>query len=222
MDLRMQPGILGTGASLMADLTLLAYIILIVPGMLIGFFFARRKWFEPHHKFVMTGIVLINWVLILVLMQVSYREGVLPNLGANLTDPVFLLPTIHLITGAAAQLLGTYLVIRMWFEKQLPAWFKVRRIKRYMRTTLALWLVTAALGITIYVTWYRGASAQPEGDVGAPVATPDVTEPPIAEPSATEDAAADPVPAETPEAEIAPSATDETVPEPAETPEASG
>ena len=47
MDPRLQPGLLGTGASLLADLTLLAYLLLIVPGMLAGFVFARRKHFEP-------------------------------------------------------------------------------------------------------------------------------------------------------------------------------
>jgi len=212
MDLRMQSGILGTGASLLADLTLLAYIILIVPGMVVGFYFARRKWFEPHHKFVMTGIVLINWVLISVLMQVSYREGVLPDLGANLGDPVFLLPTLHLVTGAAAQLLGTYLVIRMWFEKQLPAWAKIRHLKPYMRTTLALWLVTAALGILIYAAWYRGASAQPADDVSAPVTTPEA-----AEPLATEEASAEPEAAETPDVQAEPIATEDIPPQPAAT-----
>lgn len=164
MDFRLQPGFLGTGASLLADLTLMAYVLLLVPAMLVGYFFARRKWFVPHHKLTMTGIVLFNWVLILVLMQVSYREGVLPNLAANLAAPFYLLPTLHLITGAAAQFTGTYLVIRMWFENQLPTWFKVKNIKRYMRFTLAGWLVTAALGVAIYLVWYL-----PSGPVAAAI-----------------------------------------------------
>jgi hypothetical protein len=121
-----------------------------------------------------------------------------------------------------AQWLGTYLVIRMWFEKQLPSWFKVRRIKRLMRTTLVLWLITAALGITIYVTWYVTGSAA--GDGGEPVATPEVT--------ATADQVDEALgPAETAEAETedvepteaAPEETPESADDdlgPAETPEA--
>jgi uncharacterized membrane protein YozB (DUF420 family) len=189
MDLRLQPGFLGTGASLLADLTLVAYVALLLPAMLVGFFFARRKWFEPHHKMTMTTITLVNWVLIIALMIGSYAQGVLPNLGANLSNPVFLLPTLHLITGALAQITATYLVIRMWFENQLPDWFKVENIKRPMRFTLAAWLVTVLLGVGIYITWYVG---QPTAAQDAPAATQEA-----AQPESTEEA---PTPEETAEA----------------------
>jgi uncharacterized membrane protein YozB (DUF420 family) len=201
MDLRADPGFLGTGASMMADLTLLAYILLIVPVMLVGFVFARRKMFVPHHRLIMTLLIAINWLLIGFLMINSYTQSVLPSLADNLTNPVYFLPTIHLITGAIAQFLGTYLVIRMWFENQLPDWFKVRRIKRYMRLTLGLWLVTAALGVLIYFTWYSSSPAVADS-AADPVATPEVTP----------DTQAAPNPAETPEVREAD--------EPVETPEA--
>lgn len=168
-----QPGFLGTGASLASDLSLMAYLLLIVPAMLVGFFFARRKKFEPHHKMTMTTITLINWVIIFFLMMVSYREGVLPWVNYAPADPRVVLPTIHLITGLVAQLLGSYLVFRMWFEKVLPQWMMVKRIKRYMRFTLAMWLITATLGITIYFAFYVRTSRA--DDNLTPVATPDVT-----------------------------------------------
>jgi hypothetical protein len=148
------PGFLGTGASLKSDLSLLAYVLLIVPVMLVGFFFARRKMFVPHHKLIMTLLIIVNWVIIFALMAISYREGVIPYLDAAFGDPRVALPTIHLVTGLTAQLLGTYLVLRMWLEHILPKWLMVRRIKTYMRFTLALWLVTASLGVIIYATWY--------------------------------------------------------------------
>ncbi len=204
MDLRLQPGFLGTGASMLADLTLIAYILILLPAMLVGFFFARRKWFEPHHKMTMTTITLVNWVLIIALMIGSYSQGVLPNLANNLSNPVFLLPTLHLITGALAQIIATYLVIRMWFEDQLPNWFKIQNIKRAMRFTLVCWLITVLLGISIYVTWYVG---QPASNAEAPVATPEViateeaapTDGATSEPAATEEAD---VPESTPEVEV--------------------
>lgn len=210
MDPRFQPGILGTNASLMSDLTLLAYILLIVPAMLVGFFFARRKMFVPHHKLMMTTIILVNWVLILFLMAFSYRAAVLPNLPEGLSKPFNLLPTIHLITGGIAQLLGTYLVIRMWFEKVLPKWIMVKKIKRYMRATLALWLVTASLGVAIYLNWNVSGGA---GDI-EPAATqePAVTE--EADAQSTDSADATPEPAETEE-------VSDTSPAPAVTEEAS-
>ena len=197
MDLRTDPGFLGTNAPLIADLTLLAYLLLIVPAMVIGFFFARRKWFEPHHKFTMTGITLLNWFLIAFVMAVSYSDSVAPQIPENLNENAFFFPTIHLFTGAVAQTLATYLVIRMWFENQLPAWFKVKNIKRYMRTTLTFWLLTAAIGVTIYFTWY----VETGEDSGSP------------EPVATEEAI---VPGSTEEA-----SSGEITPEPATTEEVS-
>lgn len=166
-----QPGFLGTGATLASDLTLLAYVLLIVPSMLIGFVFARRKWFVPHHKLMMTFVTLLNWVFIIAVMLVSY-SAIAPEVPRRIADPIYVLPTIHLVTGATAQLLATYLVLRMWLEKVLPTWIMVKNIKTYMRFTLALWLITAALGVTIYAVWYvRPANAD---GVVAPLGTPEI------------------------------------------------
>src|SRR5258708_38652789 len=129
------------------DLVFLAYVVLIVPAVLVGFIFARRKMFEPYHKFTMTTITIVNWLLIIFVMFVSYRDYVLPEIPKNLGQLNILIPTLHLIPGLLAQLLATYLVIRMWFERQLPDWFKVKNIKLVMRTTLALWLLTFIIGI---------------------------------------------------------------------------
>jgi hypothetical protein len=195
-------GFLGTGASQLSDLSLLAYIFILIPLMLVGFFFARRKMFEPYHKLTMTLITVTNWLLIIFLMAVHYSRTATytPN------EPHLILPTIHLVFGGLAQLLATYLVIRMWFEKQLPQWFKVRRIKRYMRTTLALWLITAGLGIGTYVSWYI---------VGDPARMPVIEPVATAEPVSTEEAS----PAAT--EEMSPVSTDEAEPQETEEAEAS-
>jgi uncharacterized membrane protein YozB (DUF420 family) len=198
MNTLLANGILGTNADTAADLTLLAYILLILPAMVAGFVFARRKMYEPHHKYVMTGITIANWLLVLFVMVVSYAEHVAEDVPGELGNLTYLLPTVHLLTGGAAQLLATYLVIRMWFEDGLPAWFKVKNIKRPMRATLALWVVTALLGFSIYARWYvedfsdsgdngAGPAATEEPfdllpgvDEDGPVSTPDVDDGPIA------------------------------------------
>lgn len=200
MDPRLQPGFLGS-ASLMADLTLLAYIFILLPAMLVGFVFARRKMFVPHHKLMMTGIVIVNWVLILYLMVYSYSLAVAPNLPDRLGEPFNLLPTLHAITGGVAQLLATYLVLRMWLEKVLPPALMVKNIKRYMRITLSLWIVTVALGVLIYLNW--NVSTSVAGDDPTPVATEEAAMTP--EPAATDE----PTPAATPEAIPDPVATEE-------------
>lgn len=199
MDLRAAQGFLGTDAYLLSDLSLLAYIFLIVPGMIAGFIFARRKLFVPHHKYMMTTVVIVNWFLIAFLMVVTYSAAVAPNVPERLNEPKVLIPSIHLLTGGVAQILGTILVLRMWLEYRLPKALRFEPIKPYMRLTLALWLITAVLGIGIYLTHYGvpfSGSSQPNT---APVATQEATEAP---PAATEEVgpATPDVPAATEEA----------------------
>ena len=144
-----------------SDLVLLAYIFLIVPAMLVGFVFARRKMFEPYHKYTMTAITIVNWLLIIFVMLVTYRRDVIPFSPEDLKLPGILIPTVHLIPGLIAQLLATYLVIRMWFSNVIPERLAVANIKPYMRATLALWLVTAVLGVVTWAVFNRGFLSSP-------------------------------------------------------------
>jgi uncharacterized membrane protein YozB (DUF420 family) len=194
MNLRASPGLFNPNAIPLADLTLVAYVVLLLL-MLTGFVFARRRKYSPHHKLTMTFITFVNWALILFVMAVSYGNFVRPQLPAGLSQPWVLLPTLHLVTGALAQIIATYLLFRMWFEDELPGWLKVRRIKPYMRLTLGLWLVTVLLGFAIYAVWYvLPAPADP-----APETTPEIIAPAVT-PEPDEIGASN-EPAETPEAE---------------------
>lgn len=174
-----------------STLVLLAYIFVLAPGMLLGFYFARSKRFSPHHKWTMTSITVLNWVFIIALMLGSYTQFVLPAFS-SLTSNIFVwLPTLHLITGALAQLLATYLVLLMWtertpYERLVP--FRIQRIKTPMRLTLALWLSTILLGIGIYLTW-NAPSTNPADEL-APVATEVVPEASEVTPEQTEPAPA--------------------------------
>jgi len=137
-------------------ITLIAYIVVLAPLMLLGFFFARRKMFTPHHKLVMTSIVLLNWIFIGLVMARSFGSKVAPGFPDSIADISTLLPTIHLIVGGTAQLLATYLIVLMWTENtrfERLAIVRTRNIKPIMRTTLALWLLTILLGIGIYTVW---------------------------------------------------------------------
>lgn len=213
-DWRTTEGFLGTGASRMADLTLLAYILLLVPMMLTGFAFARNKKFVPHHQVMMTTLVLVNWGLISFIMANSFSRigGDIPD---NLDDRFYTLPAVHFLFGFTAQVVGSYLVIRMWFEDSLPGWFKVRKIKRVMRFTLACWLIAATLGVLTYLTWYEPFSDDDDTDI-TPAATPEVTEDPpqTASPEATQAV----TPAATPQATEEVIATEEAAPTETATP----
>ncbi|MEP7291062.1 MAG: hypothetical protein ABI835_04730, partial [Chloroflexota bacterium] len=177
------PGFLGTGASLLADVTLLAYVLLIIPSMILGLVFARRKLHRPHHKWTMIFITILNWILIVFLMFTAYRFDVAPNISANLDNSRYLLPTLHGLLGIPAQLLATYIVFRMLREDAQVArakrrgenntsryWFK--NAKHIMRLTLTLWLLTATLGVISYLTRYNLIPAVTISvNVAAPVAT---------------------------------------------------
>jgi len=161
------PGFLGTGASLLADLTLLAYILLIVPGIITGFIFARRGKHRPHHKRTMITITAVNWLLIIFLMLTAYRYDVIGNIASQPANARYLMPTIHGILGLAAQLLATYVIFRMLREDSQVAAAKARgekgqqlskywftSAKTFMRITIILWLLTSLLGVFNYLIRY--------------------------------------------------------------------
>jgi len=139
-DPRRTAGFLGTGASLAADLSLLAYLLLLVPLMLYGYTAARRQLFAPQHKYAMTFVTVLNWAIIAYLMAVSY-SGAVPYYSERAPSQL-IVPTLHLITGGIAQVLATVSLIRMWFEYQLPVALRYEPIKPPMRATLALWPVS--------------------------------------------------------------------------------
>lgn len=176
------------------NITLLAYLFILAPLMLLGFYFARRKMFTPYHKLTMTSVVVLNWIFILVVMGRSFGQNVAPSLPDSISDTSVLLPTIHLVTGAIAQLTATYLVLLMWtentsLEKLIP--FRIKRIKTPMRVTLTLWLITIILGAGIYGNWYgfgdAGAANAPSPATTEEAPAPGTTEE-VSEPVTTEEA----------------------------------
>ncbi|MCS6871873.1 MAG: hypothetical protein RML95_12955 [Anaerolineae bacterium] len=212
-DPRRMAGFLGTGASFAADLSLLAYIFLLVPLMLYGYVAARRHLFVPQHKYAMTFVTILNWAIIAYLMAVSY-SGAVPYYSQRNPNQL-IIPTLHLLTGGIAQVLATVSLIRMWFEYRLPMALRYEPIKLPMRVTLGLWLITAALGIGIYIAWY-GVPLQPRPEVPtlqpSPEATPQATEDasPASTPAATEETPQTATPAAAPVAteEATPAATE--------------
>jgi uncharacterized membrane protein YozB (DUF420 family) len=160
-----------------SDYVLIAYIFVLVPLMLVGFAYARRKMFEPNHKLVMTTITISNWFLIGLVMVVSYSHIVEPEIKAGTINKAYVLvPTLHAAAGLIAQLVATYLVIRMWFENILPEWIKVKNIKRYMRFTLAMWLITAALGLGVWFSFYQAFRTGTSDPNATPAATVEATQ----------------------------------------------
>ena len=189
-------------------ITLIIYIVVLMPLMLLGFYFARRKMFDPHHKLTMTLIVILNWVLISVVMITSYIP-IATDLPDSLNQSSALMATIHGIVGLIAQLMASYLVLLMWTENsalERLIIFRIRNIKTPMRITLALWLITVCLGFGVYGFWYGNPATA--NDAPPPVTTEDVDTPETAPaPDTTEQVV--PVPATTEDAGLADDMTDD-------------
>ena len=138
----------------------------------------------------MTTVLILNWVFIAWVMAASYSAQVAPKIPQDIGQIKVLLPTLHLITGAIAQILGTYLIILMWTENTPLSWLavvKTRNIKPLMQTTLALWLLTVLLGFGIFAVFRTTPTNADAGDT--PVVTEEATESVDTEASTTEEAA---------------------------------
>lgn len=146
--------ILGTRMS--ADLNLIAQII-ILAGLYLGYYFARRKKIRPHHANVQTTMVLVNLLLILFVMATSFYNFVI--LGGTTGGAVAQSMIVHAFLGLVAELSGIYLILRMR-TKVIPPNLRIKNFKRLMQFTLALWTVVVLLGLAIYYLRYIAPRAQ--------------------------------------------------------------
>ncbi len=196
MNIYLEPtGFLGTGASLATDLTLIAYLLLIIPGMLAGWYFARSGRHRPAHKWTMITITVVNTILILALMVVAYQFDVVDNIGSQPDNFRYLMPTVHALFGFPAQVLAIIIVINMLREDSAVAAAKKRgetnftkywwkRAKPVMRLTLVLWLITATFGVFSYLIRYDVLTIPSGAETVEPIAT---EEPQVA-PESTDEA----------------------------------
>ena len=63
------------------------------------------------------------------------------------------------ISGALLELLGLYIIVRMWFEKVLPAWFLFKNYRWLMVIALYWWTLQTIGGVGIFALRYLVAAA---------------------------------------------------------------
>lgn len=154
------------GTRTTADVNLAAQLVLIV-GLWVGFFLARRKRFANHAN-VQTAMVLANLVFIAFAMGISFYDYVIKG-GTG--DAVARWMIIHGALGTIAELMGIYLIVRMR-TKWLPKRWRIKNIRLAMRTTLGLWTVLVILGVVIYADRYLDVTitiAEKRGVAAAPL-----------------------------------------------------
>lgn len=140
-------GFLGTEATLLSDLSLIATILL---GGVAAFggIQARKKNFSKHCP-VMATAALLNWIPVLVIMIPTFIN-ILQGQETLATGAFASVPIVHGVLGTITQLLMTYTVTRMYWIESLPP----KKPIWLMRTTIFLWLLTIFGGIGLYTVAY--------------------------------------------------------------------
>jgi plastocyanin/uncharacterized membrane protein YozB (DUF420 family) len=157
------PGFLGTRATTGAGLAVIFEIIGLI-ALWAGRALARKRDIYKHKR-VQTSVMLFNIVVIVFVMVVTFSQQVVGP-GAPPNDPTVPLEIGHGISGVLLQLLGLYIIVRMWFEKVLPQWFLFKNFRLLMITTLFWWTLQTVGGVAIFALRYL---------TPAPVVTPIVT-----------------------------------------------
>lgn len=118
-------------------------------GLLVGASFAVRKDFTTHRN-IMTFLVLTNWFSVIGRMTRNVQGYLEANAPTYSQEAIYL----HASLGITVCLVASYLVLRMWFENQLPEFVKVKNIKIWMRLTITGWLLLIAIGTYMYFDIY--------------------------------------------------------------------
>ena len=115
-----------------------------------GFTFARRKKYEIHEKWMFSAIILaaasfFTW------MAPSYIRN-FHVIVSEFSSPGVIITNLHAACGIITGSLAVYIVLVM--KVGLPERFTVKRVRRLMRTTFALWWLTFILGFSFYLWYY--------------------------------------------------------------------
>ena len=125
--------------------------------LLVGAYLARTGHLRLH-RYLQCTVVLANVPIVLYAMVPPYLKYVAPAMPSMWGEPNNLVPTIMLVAGALAELLGVYIIL-VAGTNWIPARFQFRRYKLWMRAELALWWGVVIAGLTTYWLFFvPGAS----------------------------------------------------------------
>jgi uncharacterized membrane protein YozB (DUF420 family) len=136
----------------------LAVVEVALAIMLVAGWVLVRAGHVRAHMLVQSTIIFVNLPLVLYGMVPAYLTYVLPYVPGGLGHPAVLVPTLMLVFGALAEVLGVYIVLVAGTD-WIPERFRFRRYKLWMRTELLLWWGVVFAGLTTYALFFvPGAS----------------------------------------------------------------
>jgi uncharacterized membrane protein YozB (DUF420 family) len=120
--------------------------------LILGTFLVRTGHVRAH-MYVQSSMVLVNIPVVLVWMVPEYLKYVLPGLPGHIGQEFYWVPTIMLLAGVTAEVLGIYIIL-VAATSLLPERFRFRNYKLWMRSELVLWWLVLLTGVSTYYVWY--------------------------------------------------------------------
>lgn len=120
--------------------------------LLVGALLVRAGHVRAH-MYVQSTVIFVNIPIVLAWMVPEYLLYVLPELPGEIAMPFYWVPTVMLLAGAIAEGLGIYIIL-VAATSVLPARYRFRNYKLWMRTEIALWWSVVGFGLLTYYIWY--------------------------------------------------------------------
>jgi uncharacterized membrane protein YozB (DUF420 family) len=151
MDLTCLGAFLPIAAVKSAAVISLALSVVAAALFTVGWRLAVRKRFGAH-RWIQTGAVILNAVLVFVWMIRAFALYLVPGLPAKLDQASYAVTTAHALVGAVGLVFGLYVVASA--SELLPAGLRFHEFKPFMRTAYALYMFATAVGIAVYLLVY--------------------------------------------------------------------
>jgi putative membrane protein len=141
------PGFLGTNATVRTDITL---ILTLISAALFtyGWRLAVRRRYKTHRK-VQTAGVILNTLVVLLVMAVSFVKYILPGIPGKLGEGSYGITTLHALIGLAGMSLGLFVVGQG--NGLIFKGVRIRNYKRLMRVTYGIYMLATLSGVIIYI-----------------------------------------------------------------------
>jgi uncharacterized membrane protein YozB (DUF420 family) len=145
-----QLGFLGSKAPVRSDITL---ILIIFTAILftIGRQLAVHRRYEAH-RWVQTSAVILNAIVVLLAMINVFIVYILPGIPGKLLQGSYGATTIHGLVGAIGLILGVFIILRA--NNLVPASWRFKNYKLFMRTSYWLYMFATLLGVVVYIMAY--------------------------------------------------------------------
>ena len=120
----------------------LAFQLVVLALLLVGFEFKRRLRFRLHGIFMLAAVAL-HLIIIGGIMVPSFVAIILEKHALS----IGLLAPFHATAGTATAILGVW-IVGGWRLRQSTKFCAPKR--KFMRATFILWLITLSLGVVFY------------------------------------------------------------------------